>query len=130
MNWHLIFLLSLFGLAMGFATVFIVPSNIEPLCWLAIFLVCAYVVARNVSHLRFLHGLAIGLVNSVWVTAAHLIVFVSYVAGHMREASMMKGMLIAHSPRLTMAAVGPVIGLISGVVMGLLCVLAGKLIRG
>jgi uncharacterized membrane protein len=33
MNWKLIFLLSLFGLAMAIATVFVIPSNIEPLFW-------------------------------------------------------------------------------------------------
>jgi hypothetical protein len=41
MNWKLIITLSLFGLAMGIATVFVVPSTVEPLCWLAIFVVCA-----------------------------------------------------------------------------------------
>jgi hypothetical protein len=36
MDWKLIFGLSLFGLAMAIATVFIVPSNIEPAFWLVI----------------------------------------------------------------------------------------------
>jgi hypothetical protein len=30
MNWKLIIQLSMFGLAMGIATVFVIPSNIEP----------------------------------------------------------------------------------------------------
>ena len=34
MKWKLIFLLSLFGLAMAFATVFWIPSMIEPVFWL------------------------------------------------------------------------------------------------
>jgi hypothetical protein len=37
MNWRLIAQLSLFGLAMGIATVFFIPSTIEPLFWLVIF---------------------------------------------------------------------------------------------
>ncbi len=42
MNWKLILQLSLFGLAMAVGTVFVIPSNVEPLFWLAIFAVCAY----------------------------------------------------------------------------------------
>jgi len=49
MNWKLILQLSLFGLAMAFATVFVVPSNIEPLLWLPIFVICAYLIAKRGS---------------------------------------------------------------------------------
>ncbi len=47
MNWNLIFKLSLFGLAMGIATVYWIPSNIEPYFWLVIFIICAYAIAKN-----------------------------------------------------------------------------------
>ena len=57
MNWKLIFQLSLFGLAMGIATVFVIPSKIEPAFWLAIFLICAYVIAKRCAAGHFLHGL-------------------------------------------------------------------------
>ncbi len=40
MNGKLILQLSMFGLAMGLATVFFIPSSIEPAFWLAIFVVC------------------------------------------------------------------------------------------
>lgn len=40
MDWKLIFQLSLFGLAMAVATVYVIPSNIEPVFWLVIFLIC------------------------------------------------------------------------------------------
>jgi hypothetical protein len=41
MNWKLIAQLSCFGLAMGVATVFLIPSTIEPFFRLGIFVVCA-----------------------------------------------------------------------------------------
>lgn len=47
MNWPLILKLSLFGLVMGIATVFVIPSRVEPLFWLGIFVVCAYVIAKQ-----------------------------------------------------------------------------------
>ncbi|MGA3051148.1 MAG: hypothetical protein ABSE00_04425, partial [Chitinispirillaceae bacterium] len=56
MNWKLILQLSLFGLAMAIATVFIILSKIEPFFWLAIFALCAYVIARQAPDRYFLHG--------------------------------------------------------------------------
>jgi hypothetical protein len=129
MNWKLIFQLSMFGLAMGVATVFIVPSKIEPAFWLVIFLTCAYLIARNCPAKRFLHGLLLGLANSVWITAAHVLLFDSYIARHVQEAAMMQSMPLPASPRLMMALTGPGVGLVSGVVLGLFALIAGKLTK-
>jgi hypothetical protein len=129
MNWKLIFQLSLFGLAMGIATVFVIPSKIEPAFWLVIFLICAYLIAKRAPAMLFLHGLLLGLANSVWITAAHVLLFDSYVARHPQEAAMMQSMPIPSSPKLMMALVGPVVGLISGVVLGLFALAAGKLVK-
>ena len=118
MNWKLIFQLSLFGLAMGLATVFFIPSNVEPACWLVIFLVCAYIIARQCRDKRFLHGLLLGVANSIWITAAHVCLFNEYIATHAREAEMMKSMPLPDSPKLMMAMMGPIVGIISGAVIG------------
>jgi len=129
MNWKLIFQLSLFGLAMGIATVFVIPSKIEPAFWFVIFLVCAYTIAKHCSTKIFLHGVLLGLANSVWITAAHVLLFDSYMGRHAPEAAMMQSMPPLDSPRLMMLMVGPVVGLISGVIMGILALVAGKLIK-
>jgi len=73
MNTKLIFQLSLFGLAMAIATVFWIPSNIEPIFWVVIFIICAYLIAKKSTGKYFLHGLLVSIVNSVWITAAHII---------------------------------------------------------
>ena len=127
MNWKLIFQLSLFGLAMGVATVFVIPSSIEPLFWLVIFVICAYVIARRCSSRYFLHGLFVSLVNSVWIAAAHIIFFDQYITHHRREAAMMTSMPLPDSPRTMMAVMGPIVGLASGVVLGLFAVAARKI---
>lgn len=129
MNWKLIFQLSLFGLAMGIATVFVIPSKIEPAFWLVIFLFCAYVIAKRRPGLLFLHGLLLGLANSVWITAAHVLFFDAYVARHAQEAAMMQSPSVPASPRVMMALIGPIIGLISGVVLGLFALVAGKVVK-
>ena len=126
MNWKLILLLSMFGLAMGLATVFIIPPKIEPLFWLVIFVVCAYVIARQ-TRKPFLHGFLLGLANCVWITASHLLLFNQYMANHAQEAAMMQTM--PFSPRIMMAIVGPFIGLISGLVIGVLALIATKFMK-
>jgi hypothetical protein len=126
MSWKLIFALSLFGLAMGFATVFVIPTKNEPFVWLGIFVVCALIIAKSAPRRFFLHGLCVSLVNSIWVTGAHVALYDKYVAGHAREAAM-----AAHygPPRLMMLAAGPIVGLLSGLVLGFLSFVASKLVE-
>jgi hypothetical protein len=128
-NWKLILQLSFFGLAMGIATVFFIPSNIEPAFWIVIFIVCAYIIAKRAPAKHFLHGLFLGVANSVWITASHILLFERYIANHPREAATMTSMPLPDTPKLMMAMIGPIIGLVSGLVLGLFAVVAGKLLR-
>jgi hypothetical protein len=129
LNWRLILLLSLFGFAMAFATVWVIPSNVEPIFWLAIFAACAVLIARQAPGRPFLHGFLVSLVNSVWITSAHMLFAGSYLANHAREAEMLRGGPMPDSPRLMMALTGPVIGIISGLVLGVLALIATKFVR-
>jgi hypothetical protein len=129
MDWKLIFQLSLFGLAMGIGTVFFIPSKIEPVFWGGILAFCAYIIAKRAPAKPYLHGLYLGLANSVWITAAHLLFFGRYIVGHPREAAMMTSMPFRDSPRTMMALVGPVVGFVSGLVLGLFALIAHKLLR-
>ena len=129
MNWKLIVQLSVFGLAMGVATVFVISSSIEPLFWLVIFAICAYVLAKQAPGRYFLHGLLVSLLNSVWITAAHVLLFGRYIANHPQEAAMMTSMPLPNHPRLMMAIMGPAIGVVSGMVLGLFAVVAARLVK-
>ena len=128
MNGKLIFQLSLFGLAMAIGTVFVIPSTIEPLFWLAIFIVCAYLIATRAPGRYFVHGFLTSLMNCVWITGIHVLLFDQYIARHADEAQMMAQLNLPISPRMFMALTGPVIGIISGLVLGLFSVIAAKLI--
>jgi hypothetical protein len=70
MDWKLIFGLSLFGLAMAIATVFVIPSNVEPIFWLAIFLVCAYLIfIGEVGRSRSFPGTAAERLQLIYLSA-------------------------------------------------------------
>jgi hypothetical protein len=129
MNWKLILLLSLFGMAMALLTVSMIPSTVEPFCWLAIFLICSYLIAKYAPGKFFLHGLAVSIVNSVWITAAHMVFFNDYVASHpefLRATNGLPPELAAH-PRRMMVPIGLISGVIFGVILGLFAFVASKI---
>src|ERR1051326_1094354 len=101
-NWRLVLGLSLFGLAMGIATVFVIPSKIEPFFWLGVFLISAFLIAKNASGNYFLHGFLTSLGNCVWVTGSHILLFQQYAANHPEEMSMMSSMPMPTHPRAMM----------------------------
>jgi uncharacterized membrane protein len=129
MNTKLILQLSLFGLVMAIGTVYFIPSNVEPFLWLAIFLVCAYIIAKQCTGKYFMHGFLVSLANCVWITSAHVLLYQAYIANHPEEAVMMSGGPMANHPRIMMLIMGPVIGVISGLVLGLFAWIASKIVK-
>jgi hypothetical protein len=126
MNRKLVFQLSMFGLAMGILTVFLIPSKIEPICWLVIFFVCAVIIARKGVPRPFVHGLLTSILNSFWITGAHVLLYGAYSAHHAQEVAAMATSGV--SPRTAMLAIGPIIGIGSGLVLGLFALIASKII--
>lgn len=129
MNYRLIFRLSLFGLAMAIATVFWIPTKIEPLFWLVIFSICAYSIALKSSGKYFLTGFWVSIANCIWITAFHLIFFQTYIANHPQEADMLTKMPVHDFPRLMMLLMGPVVGILSGLVLGLFAFIGSRILQ-
>ena len=129
MNKKLIFQLSIFGLIMAFGTISLIPEKIEPLFWLVIFIFCAYVIARVAPGNYFLHGFSVSLVNCIWITAAHIIFYSTYVAHHPNAAQMGEKMAFLPShPRLKMLIMGPLFGIGFGLILGIFSLIASKIV--
>ena len=129
MNTKLIFQLSLFGLAMAFATLSLIPPTIEPLIWLLIFVICAYLIAKKCTGKYFLHGFLVSILNSVWIISVHIIFAGAYFKHHVQQVPQNVIIPLLNHPRLMMLIVGPIIGVISGVVLGLFAFIASKLVK-
>jgi hypothetical protein len=129
MNWKLVVQLSTFGLIMAFATISLIPEKFEFIFWLAIFVFCAYVIAKVCAGKYFLNGLCVSLVNCIWITVAHILFYSSYIANHPSVSKMAQAHpLFPTHPRLTMAVTGLFIGVGSGLVLGLFAFIASKIV--
>jgi len=130
MNWKLIFMLSIIGLAMGFLTVSPMNMAVENSIWGAICLFNGFIIARFCSEKYFLTGFLVSMVNCVWVTGAHLLFFHDYINNH---TEMVKSMNWFHlngtHPRIGMLLTGPIIGASFGIVIGLLALLFSKIMK-
>jgi hypothetical protein len=131
MNIKLILQLSAFGLIMSLGTIALIPQQIEPAFWLVIFVFCAYVIAKAAPGKYFLHGFLVSLVNCMWIIAAHAIFYDTYIANHPSVGLMNSDapVSMASHPRLIQAIFGALIGVISGVVLGLFSVIASKFVK-
>lgn len=129
MNWKLIFQLSLFGLVMAFATVFFIPSTFEWICWLIIFSISAYLIAKKCGGKYFLNGFCVSLGNCFWITLIHVLFYSKYMALNPNMMAMNADMPMPTHPRLMMLIMGPIIGIASGLVLGLFAVVASKLVK-
>ena len=123
MNWKLIFTLSLVGLAMAVASLFGL-GILEPLLWLIIFIIYAWLIATRAPGKYFLHGLVVSVFNGIWITAIHATFFTTYVKNN---PQMLNGTPPGMNPRLMMIVMGPVVGALLGVVTGLFAFIASKI---
>jgi hypothetical protein len=131
MSLKLILQLSVFGLIMALGTISLIPQQIEPFFWLVIFVFCACVIAKVASGKYFLHGFLVSLVNCVWIIAVHTIFYDTYIANHPSVALMNNDapVSMASHPRLVQAVFGTLIGVVSGVVLGVFSVIASKFVK-
>lgn len=131
MNWKIILQLSVFGLIMAFGTISLIPQPVEPIFWLMIFIVSAWVIARTCATNYFLHGFVVCLVNCVWITAVHVVFHNTYAAHHSQMASLTAHIPngLAIHPRLAMAVTGLIAGVLSGLVLGLFAYIASKFVK-
>ena len=128
-NWKLIFQLSLFGLAMAFGTVSLIPSASEPYFWGVIFIICAFIIARKCDGSYFLNGFLVSMVNSIWITIIHVFFIHIYKASHPDIVALTRQYSIYGHPRVSMLLMGPLFGAVSGLVLGGLSFIVSRLSR-
>ena len=130
MNFQLVFMLSGFGLAMGVASLLgLIPRGVELWLWLAIALICAVWIAKQVPSRRFMHGFLTGLISGMLSPLIQVAFFSLYLRNNAYAAESFRQVPAGFSPRLLVLIMTPVIGIIYGLCLGLLAWVAGKVLR-
>ncbi len=130
MNWKVIFTLSCFGILMGVASLFgLTHMPVEPILWFLIALFSAYWIAENTTAKPFIHGsiagVLMGILNSIMQSAF----FDLYLSNNPAAAEGFKQIPGGISARLFPLITGPAIGVAYGLVVGLLSLLARKILK-
>lgn len=128
MNWKLIFQLSVFGLAMAFLTISLIPTETEWIFWLGINILSAVVIARSCRERFFAHGFVLSVINGLWITAVHLGLYPNYIANHPETITLNQGTYFAEHPRQFILIFTPIMGAAFGLIQGILAWLAAQLL--
>ena len=126
MNWLLILLLSIFGVVMGFLSIKGYTGKIEPFLWLLLGIISALILSKNVNNRLFIHALVIGLFWGILNAIIQSGFFDQYLANNtnLQERFKNTGSI---KPQYFVLIMGPLIGLVTGVVLGGLSILLKKL---
>ena len=125
MDWKLVLLLSAIGIMMGLLSVKGFTQKIEPFLWLLVGAATSLIISKNTDR-PFLYGLTIGIGWAVLNGLIQSAFFDTYVANNPSlQQSFQKKTFV--QPRYVALLTAPVIGLMTGLVLGGLSLLLKKL---
>lgn len=110
---------------MGLLSVKGFTGKLEPFLWLLFGIAAALVLSKNVGEKTFLHGLLIGLAWGAINGLTQSIFFEIYVANNPQAQENFEKITFM-PPRYFVLMTGPVIGLITGLVLGGMSLLLKK----
>ncbi len=126
MNWTIIILLSLFGAIMGFLSVKGYTGKLEPAYWILFGIISSLVLSRNIESKLFIHALLVGLSWGILNAIIQSVFFDQYLANNPSLQERFKN-TASLKPQVFVLIMGPVIGLVTGAVLGGLTSLLRKI---
>lgn len=129
MNWPLILRLSLLSIAMGPASVLGLTRSYDWLMWLCVGVFCAWQFARKAHDELFLHGFYLGILDGIFNSTIEAVFVSTYLSNNPRMINALNAVPQGLHPALVVLIMGPIIGTVSGIIFGVLAVIAGKLVR-
>ena len=111
---------------MGFISVFGIIQNIEWLLWLLIAIVSGYVLAKRTKRLLFTHASITGLFMGILYAIILSSLFDMYLANNL-ESEGFKQWDITIEPQYFLLMVGPFVGIVYGLVIGVFALIIKKI---
>jgi di/tricarboxylate transporter len=131
MRWKIILLLSLSGLITGFLTVFYVPVRFEAAIGMPLYMLCGWLIGRNVEKRHFLHGFITGVISSAIITAVRAIYATTFFANNPKEAELFAKMSRESGATMvqSMELMSPFAALFTGLILGLFALAGNMIVR-
>jgi hypothetical protein len=130
MNWQLILSLSLLGVVVGLVSVFGFLGGQIWMLWLCVAAFCAWQFARHTRRYLFLHGFYLGIFVGVCASWVQAIFLPTYISNNPGMAETFNNLPRDMHPSFVVLIMGPFIGAVAGIVIGLFALIAGKIARG
>jgi hypothetical protein len=128
MNWFIIALFSVFGAIMGTLSIKGYTQKLEPFLWLLFAFITALVLSKSIGNRSFFHAFLIGVAWGVLNGLIQFSFFDQYLSNNPRvQEDFKKSTAIGLKPRYLLLVTGPVIGAVTGAVMGGLTLLLKKM---
>jgi hypothetical protein len=129
MHWKAIIILSGFGVAMSSASIFGLIGGNEALFWLIGGMVSAIWLALRVPDKHFVHGLVVGILWGLITALIQVAFFQTYLANNPERAKQMQQVPASLNPRVFILMLAPIIGVVTGLILGALSWIVAKVIR-
>lgn len=131
MNWKLILLLSLSGILIGLANVYVIPAKYSAVVEMPVYLGCAYVLARVQERKHFVHGVVVGVICAILATAVRIVLVEQYLTHQYVDAAQYRKLAAESHGTITqvLMLMGVLFTILSGLVTGLFALAAGKIIN-
>lgn len=129
MNWVLVGLLSVPGAMMGLLSVRGHTRGIEPYLWVVLGVFASLVVSRTSGGRMFLHGLAVGIAWGALNGVVAAALFDTYSRHNPEVVARFAARAGGPPARLMFLMAAPVVGLVTGLVLGGMCWVASLWIR-
>ncbi len=116
MKWNIIVLLSLFGGAIGAASLFGWTHNIELFLWIGAALIAPVILARTTTHKLFLHGLYSGIAMGIVKSIFQILFWNTYISNNPQYVESFT--TISMDARMFILVIGSIFGLVFGIILG------------
>jgi hypothetical protein len=114
---------------MGIASVLGLTKGSDWLMWLCVGVFCAWKFAGKTHDELFLHGFYLGIFDGIFNSLVQAVFVSTYLSNNPGMVEALNSLPEGLHPAFVLLIMGPIIGVVSGIVFGLLAVIAGKLVR-
>ena len=127
MNWKIIILLSLIGIAIAVGAIFGIVNSSYILVYMIIFaIVSGVIISRTCETAPFMHGVMVGLLSGIFGSMIQALMFDTYLKNNPSSLDGFKNITTNLQPQFVLLFSGPFFGIGYGILAGLVALVLKK----